>query len=418
MKKILFKERLTEKEKRNLDILESIRKAGKISRSDISKITSLNIVTVSNYVGEYIKKGLVLECGLDVSTGGRKPELVELNPKYGYTIGVDLGPVHIVEDAYMEAVLIDVTAKIIAKARVKKEAADFGNLDKVVSIVKDVIKKGSVDKNKLFKIGLGIGGVLDRYKGIVRVPVKGGETVDYFAIQDKLEDEFGVSSIIENDANSAALGEKWAGLGMKAGIENMICMCSDSGAGLIIKGELYPGSSSVAGELNVNSPVEGDKNKTCWSSYSLGCCLRSRGIDLGIASRAKAYCDEHKDYHKGSKMCELVKGDINKLTIQVAAEAAKAGDKLAKDLLEEAGDYLGTKVAFLINVFNPDIVIIGRGIERGGDLLLNAMRNAVGKWTFSEAMKTARVVITSLGEDSIAIGAAALAMQNVFIEVL
>ena len=163
MKTILYKERLSEKERRNLDILEAIRKAGRISRSDISKITGFNIVTVSNYLNEYIKKGLVFESGLDVSTGGRKPELVELNPGYCYTIGIDCGPVHITEEATMDAVLMDVTAKIIAKASMKKLNEEFGAmLEKVVALVKEVIKKSGVDKKKIYNIGLGIGGVLDR----------------------------------------------------------------------------------------------------------------------------------------------------------------------------------------------------------------------------------------------------------------
>jgi len=416
MKKVLFKERLSEKEKRNLDILESIRKAERISRSDISKITTLNIVTVSNYVGEYIKKGLVLECGLDVSTGGRKPELVELNPKYGYAIGIDLGPVHITDDAFIEAVLIDVTARIIGKCRVPKTEKDLSNADKAISIAREVVKKSDIDPKKIYKIGVGIGGVLDRFKGVVRIPIEGGAVVDYLMIQDRLENEFGVLSVVENDANTAALGEKWAGLGMEAGIENMVYICSDSGAGLIIKGELYPGASSVAGELNMNPLREGDTSKTCWSSNSYGCCLRSRGIDLGIGSRARLYFQQNKQVK--SKIMELVKGEIDKISLKTVVEASKSQDKLAIEFLEEAGDYLGTKVAFLVNVFNPDIVVIGRGIEKGGDILLGAMRKAVDKWAFTEALKAVRIVATSLGDDAVALGAAALAMQSVFVEVL
>src|SRR3990167_4509140 len=153
MRNVLFKERLSEKDRRNLDILEAIRKAGRISRSDISKITGFNIVTVSNYLNEYLKKGLVLESGLDVSTGGRKPELVEFNSKFGYAIGIDFGPVHITEEATMDAVLIDVTAKIVAKARLKKVEEDFdGMTDKVASLVRDIIKKSGVDKSKIYNI--------------------------------------------------------------------------------------------------------------------------------------------------------------------------------------------------------------------------------------------------------------------------
>src|SRR3989338_220447 len=94
---VLKSERFTEKERRNLAILDIIRRSREISRAEISKITHLNIVTVSNYIDDYITKGLVLEKGLDVSTGGRRPELLELNSKFGYTIGVDLGSPHIME---------------------------------------------------------------------------------------------------------------------------------------------------------------------------------------------------------------------------------------------------------------------------------------------------------------------------------
>src|SRR3989338_4296519 len=267
MRNIMFKERLAEKDRRNLDILEAIRKAGRISRSDIAKITGFNIVTVSNYLNEYLKKGLVLESGLDVSTGGRKPELVEFNPKFGYVIGIDFGPVHITEEACMDAVLIDVTAKVIAKARIRKFEEDLGMMaEKVGALIGEVIKKSGVDKNKIYNIGIGIGGVMDRYNGTVRIPTESGAVVNYTAIQDLIQREFGISSVVENDANAAALGERWAGLGFEAGIENMLYIASDSGAGLIIKGELYSGSSNVAGELNINPPISGEKGK-CWATY-------------------------------------------------------------------------------------------------------------------------------------------------------
>jgi len=95
-------------------------------------------------------------------------------------------------------------------------------------------------------------------------------------------------------------------------------------------------------------------------------------------------------------------------------EAAKMGDKIAEGLITEAGDYLGAKIAFLINMFNPDAIVIGRGIERAGDLLLDAVKASVKKWAYEEPLKVARVLTTSLGEDSVAAGAAALVMQQMF----
>src|SRR3989338_1834858 len=94
-------ERFTEKERRNLAILDIIRRTREVSRAEISRITHLNIVTISNYIDDYISKGLVLEKGLDISSGGRRPELLQLNPKYGYAIGIDLGPPHITDDTYV-----------------------------------------------------------------------------------------------------------------------------------------------------------------------------------------------------------------------------------------------------------------------------------------------------------------------------
>ncbi len=113
----LKEERFTEKERRNLAILDIIRRCREVSRAEISRITHLNIVTISNYIDDYIKKGLVLEKGLDVSTGGRRPELLELNSKYGYTIGIDLGSPQITEDAYVVGVMTDTAGKIVSKAK-------------------------------------------------------------------------------------------------------------------------------------------------------------------------------------------------------------------------------------------------------------------------------------------------------------
>ena len=112
IKQMLLKDRiLTDKERKNLAILEVIRKNGPISRADISKVTELNIVTVSNYVNHHIKKGLVIEGELDESTGGRKPVLVELNPKVGYIVGVGLNMLSVV------GVLVDLEINVITEIK-------------------------------------------------------------------------------------------------------------------------------------------------------------------------------------------------------------------------------------------------------------------------------------------------------------
>lgn len=410
--KILRSERFTEKERRNLAILDIIRRSSEVSRAEISRITHLNIVTISNYIDDYIAKGLVLEKGLDVSTGGRRPELLELNSKYGYVIGLDLGPPQITEDAFVNIVMIDISGRIIAKTKTKKEEEPQERfIDRIAGIVSETISKSKVQKERIKGAGIGIWGVLDRYKGTVRYAVEKGGIFSYTALQSTLEKDFNIPTLVEHDATAGALGEKWMGIGLGAEAENIIYVCSDSSCGLILNGEIYYGASKSAGELNINPPSPDFHDENCWAKYDYGCGFRSRGIDLGIASRAKAYFNQKNNVN--SKILEFA-GTPDKITLSTVIKAARVQDKIALDLLIEAGDYLGAKIAFLINLFNPDAVIIGRGIENAGDVFLDAVRNSLRKWAYEESLKVARIVTTSLGEDSIACGAAALVMQQVF----
>lgn len=409
-------DRFSEKERRNLAILDIIRKAREVSKAEIARITHLNIVTISNYVDDYIRKGLVLEKGLDVSSGGRRPELLEINSKYGYTIGIDLGSPHITEDTYVMVVIVDALGKIIAKDKVKKvEESPEEFTDKIRTVAKEVISKSKLDKAKIKGMGIGIWGVLDRYKGTVRYAVEKGGTFSYATLQSLLEKDFDMPTIVEHDATAGALGEKWMGLGSNAEVEDIIYMCSDSSCGLILNGELYYGASKSAGELNINPPSPDFKDDNCWAKYDYGCGFRSRGIDLGIAARARNYASQKAK--TSAKILELAGGQIDKIALNTVTEAAKAQDRLAKDILTDAGDYLGAKIAFLINLFNPNAVVIGRGIEKAGDIFLEAVRASIKKWAYEESLKVARVVPTTLGEDSIACGAAALVMQQVFAKI-
>src|SRR6185295_12286261 len=104
---------LTDRERKNIILLDVIRRNGPIAKTDISRITQFNIVTVSNYVEHYIDQKLVVERGLDISSGGRRPELVELNSNWGNIIGVEIGPMSLV------AIISDMSAKVIHKLKVK-----------------------------------------------------------------------------------------------------------------------------------------------------------------------------------------------------------------------------------------------------------------------------------------------------------
>src|SRR3990167_5794021 len=141
---------LTDKERKNLAILETVKRSGPISKADVSKVTKLNIVTVSNYVNGFIEKGLIIEKGLDVSSGGRRPTMIELNPKAYYVIGIDLAVNKII------GVLADLDAKIMAK---EKSSRPTENAEAVVNTIVDIIsrliKAPGVDSKKINGICIG-----------------------------------------------------------------------------------------------------------------------------------------------------------------------------------------------------------------------------------------------------------------------
>jgi glucokinase len=137
-------------------------------------------------------------------------------------------------------------------------------------------------------------------------------------------------------------------------------------------------------------------------------------LDLGLVAKAKRYFSENKTAH--SKILDLANGKIDDITFEIIIKASKENDKVAVDLITEAGERLGVKIAYLINIFNPEVVIIGRGVEAAGNLLLDVIRKTVKKWAYEEAVKTVRIIPTKLGEDAVAVGAASVAMQQLFIK--
>ena len=136
-------------------------------------------------------------------------------------------------------------------------------------------------------------------------------------------------------------------------------------------------------------------------------------IDLGISLRAEAY----QKQNAASKIYELVKGDLKKITMMTVTKAVEMGDAFAASLLKDAGIRLGRKAAFLVNLLNPEVLIIGGGVETGGALLLDAIRDTVKQYSVPEATEKLRIIPSQLGENAVALGAAALVAQNYFISV-
>jgi predicted NBD/HSP70 family sugar kinase/predicted transcriptional regulator len=400
IKQMLKDRTLTDKERKNLAILEVIRKNGPISRTDISKLTELNIVTVSNYVSHYIKKGLVIEGELDESTGGRKPVLVELNPKAGYIVGVGLNMMSMV------AVLVDLEINVISE--IKRERAPE-NSEKVilqmVDLAAEIIEKAEIDKSKIVGVGVGVPGIIDERGRTIRWPQSlGDKDISVCSsIKDTFEKRLNIPTIVENDANAAVLGEKW--LGLDRDVRNMVYMFSGVGCGVLINEEIYRGANGAAGELGIMSP-----RATKDYAFKIENQLGRWEMEIGTVRHAR----ERIEKGEASAIKDFVKGDLNKITFKEIVRGVKEKDPLALKVIEQAGQDLGKKIAFIVNLLNPEVVVIGGGVEDCGAPLLDSIKHTVKEWSVEEAATQVKIIPSAFGENAVALGVVGIVAREVF----
>lgn len=395
---------LQDRQRKNLAILELIRKKGPISRADISRILGLNIVSVSNYLDFYINKKMVLEVGFDVSSGGRRPELLELNAKSACIVGVDISPTSI------KAAVTDLQVNVVSKAAAPRPNASMEDIPNyVIKVIEEAIATSKLDIKTIKNIGIGISGIIDYVAGTIHDtdPERSRTKTGLLKFVKAIEQKFYIPVYLGNDASCAAFGEKT--LNPSSDVENLLYVYSDVGLGIVTQGEVYCGSSGCAGEVQL---VFGGHRKDDKSALQEYVHLRPWGVDLGVTDEAK------KAAVKGlsTGILKFAGGDANKITKEAVVEAARSKDKVAMEIVSVAGSNLGVRVAFLVNIFNPDIVVIGGGIEKAGDVFMDSVKDTVKKFAFEEPAGIVKIIPSMLEDNAVVLGAAALAAREVFIE--
>ena len=394
MKESYFKaENLSERSRKNLFILDAIRRRGPISKTDISSLIGLNVVTVSNYVDDFLRQKIVFEKEFDISKGGRRPLLLDLNSSAGYTIGIGVNLLNTI------GVLTDLSGHVVKKIKKDKTSRHVKEVvDSIIEIIGEFMDSSKDIRPRIRGIGIGIGGVVDMHREKVRWPERVGDTYHYvdvtIPLKDILEREFRYPVMIDNDATVACFGEQW--LALESDIKNLVYMYSGVGCGLMLNSEIYRGMSGCAGEVAIHS----DKRETPYF-------LERWEADLGIK----------QDYLKMLKFKKSPGLDVSAVTLDSIFESAKKEESPAVDVVRDAGRRLGVRVAHLVNLLNPQMVIIGGGIEQAGTALIEEVREAVGEWCFEEAAHAVKIVPSRLGEDAVALGAASLIIRHSFAEV-
>ena len=405
----LRSEEFTEREKRNLAILEILRRFGPVTRPEISRALGLNIVTVSNYIEEFINKNLVFEKEFDVSEGGRRPVLLDINPDSGLVIGVGVNLLNIV------GTIVDFKGRVSTRSSLERRHLGVKDIiNCIIEVISTTLKKTKNSQSRIKGIGIGIAGIVNKKDGSLRWPEKVGNSWDYASIyvplKNIIEKEFGLPVTIENDATSACFGEQW--LDLEPGIKNLIYMFSGVGCGIMINGEIYTGSSGSAGEVSIYNP----KDESPFSCNAGNPCFLKRwDIDFGLPQEARDIAAGTKESkYPAARIIELADNKPEDISLKHIFHAARENDPLASELLDRAAKQFGIKVAYLVNLLNPEVVVVGGGLEQAGERFLNVVKSTVDAWAFEEMSSRVRIVYSTLGENAVSLGAASLVMRQVF----
>lgn len=273
-------------------------------------------------------------------------------------------------------------------------------LGRIASAVEDGLAEAQRRGLEALGIGLGIPGTQDSLGGLSYSASNLDPEWKNIKVTAHFEERFGLPAEMDNDVRCHALGEKLFGAGR--GVENMVLITLGTGigSGIFLEGKMFYGAGGCGGEVGHITIMEDGPRCSC-GNYG---CVEALCGAPGISQRAK----EAIEAGAGSKIVDLVEGDLQKITPKVIYDAAVAGDKLAQRVMDDTGKYVGIAMAGVVNIINPELLIIGGGVAAAGEMLIGRIRREIKKRAMSVQGEMVKVVAAQLGEDAGLIGAAML----------
>lgn len=316
-----------------------------------------------------------------------------------YYIGIDVGGTKVL------TALADEKGLILNKAQ-KPTEADKGE-ETIISNIKEsidrVINKSPITKKEVKRIGIGSPGPLDLEKGmIIENSNLSWSNVPIVKI---LEEMTGIPVILENDANAAALGEKHFGAGREA--ENIVYLTISTGigGGIIIDKKIYHGGKGNAGEVGHMTLIPD-------SNYQCGCgnygCFEAVASGTAIARRGREVLKKEEE----SLIKEYSNNEADQIDAPLIAAAARAGDKQAIEIFKLTGRLLGIGISNVVNLFDPEIVVLGGGVMHAKDLFIEELKVSLQERALEANLKDLKVKEVGLGKDTGVMGAIAVAMGD------
>jgi len=372
------------------EILRRYMKNGGESIADLSRELGLSVPTLTKIIGTLIDENLVCDLGKQVATGGRRPSIYGLNPSAGYFMGVDIK-----RDIVIMGIINfrgDMVVQRQYDFTIENTRASF---DELCNLINQFISATRIRREKLLAIGINISG---------RINPDTGYSYSYFFFDEKplttvLEEKLGCRVFIENDSRAMAYGEYVHGVGN--GEQNMIFLNLSwgFGIGMILGGELHYGKSGFSGEYGHFPFFD---NEIICSCGKRGC------LETEVSGSAA-----HRQFIE-----KLKQGNISMLsnryeagkpiTVRDILEAVDKEDMLAIEVMEQIGASLGRAIAGLINMFNPEVIVLGGTLCSAKDYLLLPIKSAINKYALNFVSKDTAIKVSKLGESAGLIGICAI----------
>ncbi|MBW7476844.1 ROK family protein [Paenibacillus oenotherae] len=360
-------------------VLDTIIAQAPLSRAQISEQTGLNKATVSSLVQDLIDSRLVVENGPGQSSGGRKPVMLLFNSSAGYAIGIDLGV------NYIRGVLTDLEGSVLQERELALQTHQLHDvLPLLTACIKDLISLMPDSPYGVVGIGIGVPGIVSDQGTILFAPNLEWQEVP---LQSMLQQQFNIPVTIDNEANAGAQGEQKYGAGRNITHQIYVSVGIGIGTGIILNRELYKGASGFSGELgHLSIDLNGKPcrcgNQGCWELYASENALLEQAAELGYS-------------------------DLDALLA-----AAAAGEEAVLVLFRRIGECLGVGIANIVNVFNPDVVIIGNRMSRAEAWINEAVQETVARRTLPQHFSRMRVLFAELSDQSAVRGAAYYAINQ------
>lgn len=371
------------------------------SRARISALTGISRSTVSNIINKLEKLEIVeyTNARRDPASVGRPGVALRLNPRAFYALGIEIN-VHT-----SRAMLVGLDGGVIAKQDIgpNGRADPRQLLATLAEIAEQVISKSGTDRERIIGLGVSFMGLTDHTKGIV---VRSTSLPEWnrMNIVEGFRERLALPAYVENNANAMTLGEARFGTGR--GKDNILGVTIDEGlgGGIVINKRLYMGSHAAAGELGHMSIVPAGAICHCGNKG----CLRT------LASESAIEANAIRIIKTGVKTLLRDRPDVDhmEITVQDVIAAAGRGDACCKDIIVDAGRYLGTGLVNLVNVLSPELVILSKGPLSSSELFFEEVKKTIAEGAYAGKLGIPELVISALGEDAVCVGAASVVMDR------